>query len=187
MFPEIKELPQKPIAHLNILRGISKLAETGLIEISGLYIDKNNYGGRYIQWCESKYNVPPKNWPYYLRMYLLRHLLEIHFSDKPLVGNDEIDLVLDRVLLSESQRENLLNYLNSKTPTKLITPFKIPPIKTLTEADSQYVGALQLTHILAELLNDFARNRIIDEKLELASHFKVVQFLGYKQPNTSEG
>lgn len=180
MFPEIKNLPQKPIAHLNLLRGLNSLAQAGLVQISGLYINKNRYGGRYLHWIDDDNMIPDREWRYYLRNYLLRHLLEIHFSEKSSTDED-IDLVLDRVLLSEEQRNNTLAYLNSKIPRTLERVFAIPQIKFLTIADSKYVGALQLVHIIADLIKNCATGRITDEQKKLSMQFRMTEFIGHKK------
>jgi hypothetical protein len=182
MFPEVKDLPQKPIAHLNLLRGISSLAEARLIEISGLFIDKSQYGGRYLQWIDEDNEVSETEWPYYLRNYLLRHLLEMHYEGKTAV-NEDVDLVLDRVMLTEAQRGNTLSYLNSKTHIPLRQPFAIPPIKHLTIADSKYVGALQLVHIVADVIKNCARGKLTSDQKELMASFKIAQFIGHRKPD----
>lgn len=178
MFPEVHNLPQKPITHLNLLRGISALAETGLIAITGLYIEKETYGGRYLNWLEKELNIPQSEWPYYLRNYLLRHLLEAHFEGKTAV--EDTDLVLDRVTLTEDQRKNTIEYLNSKT-LALKKPFSLPAIKYLTVADSEYVGGLQLAHIIAELINSHANGKISAEQKELSQKFRIVKFEGHDE------
>jgi hypothetical protein len=73
-------LGNKPVRTLNLLRGLQELARNGIISASGLVISKENYGGRYLTWSDS--NITPNEWRYYLRNYLLRHLLEFHFTEK---------------------------------------------------------------------------------------------------------
>lgn len=178
MFAEVKKLPQQPIVSLNVLRGIAPLAEQGIIEASGLYLDKiMHYSGRYLTW--SDYGIPPPRWPYYLRNYLLRHLLENHFC-QGYYEDDSFDLILDRsgAGLTEIQRMNTLNYLNSSTAMKLREPFRIPPIKHLTEASSEYIEALQIAHLLAELVKGHAKNTIMPEQLELSQFLRIAEFLG---------
>lgn len=184
MFPEVANLPQKPIAHLNLLRGLNALSEAGLIEVSGLYIDKKRYGGRYLNWIEEELNISSEEWRYYLRNYLLRHLLEMHFSGKPNTNND-FDLVLDRIMLSEDQRKNTISYLQGKTAIPLKQPFSIPAIRHLTIADSEYVGGLQLTHIIADLVNNIANGKITKEQIELSNPFRIAEFIGHKKPDTT--
>lgn len=178
MFAELKKLPQMPIVCLNLLRGIAPLAEQGLIKASGIYIDKARYGGRYLTW--SDIDIPPHEWRYYLRNYVLRHLLEHHFSQEHSLV-DTVDLILDRIELTEEQRINTLNYLNSSAPIPLRQPFDIPKIGYLTIADSEYVEALQLTHLLADLLKNYAKGTIMPEQVEFSQFLKVVEFLGHKQ------
>jgi len=183
MFAEVKKLPQRPIVCLNLLRGIAPLAEQGLIEASGLYLDKTRYGGRYLTW--SDIDIPPHEWRYYLRNYVLRHLLEHHFSQGHSF-DDTVDLVLDRVELTEEQRINTLNYLNSSPPIPLRQPFAIPQIGYLTIADSEYVEALQIVHLLADLVRDYAKNTILPEQLELSQFLRVIEFLGHKKTDESK-
>ncbi len=183
MFAEVKELPQKYIVGLNLVRSIASFAEVGLIEASGLYIDKNRYGGRYLTWSDPEYDIPKKDWPYYLRNYLLRHLLEFHFAQN-LASDDEVDLILDRILLTEEQRVNTLSYLNSHTPIPLRQPFTIPHVKHLTIADSKYIGSLQIVHLLAELMKSCAKSKVHEEQSVLIKKFfRIVTFIGHKKPS----
>jgi len=180
MFAELKELPQQYIIGLNLLRGITSLAEVGLVEASGLYINKSQYGGRYLTW--SDYGIPESEWAYYLRNYLLRHLLEFHFTSKT-TPDGGVDLVLDRIPRAEQQRANTLSYLNSQTEILLRHPFCIPRIEHLTSADSKYVGGLQIAHILADLVKSSANNEVSKEQLELMNKFfEIKEFIGHKKP-----
>lgn len=110
-----------------IVEGLSELARSDLVKVSGLCLTKQYYGGRYLNWLES--DVPQNEWPLFLRHYLLRHLLELHFSR--VQDSVSIELVLDRVSLSESQRANLIRYLDSKPEIPLSQPFAIPRIEEL--------------------------------------------------------
>jgi hypothetical protein len=175
MFAEVKKLPQRPIVCLNILRGVAPLAEQGLVEASGLYIDKARYGGRYLTWADA--SIPRHSWRYYLCNYILRHLLEFHFSSGTW-PNDTIDLVLDRVPLKEEQRVNTLEYLNSSSRIPLKRDFNIPRIAYLTTADSEYVEALQVVHLFADLVRDAAKSVISPEKSEVSQFLKIAAFLG---------
>jgi hypothetical protein len=177
MFAELKKLPQKPIVSLNLLRGIEPLAKAGLIKASGIYIDKAQYGGRYLKW--SDIDIPEHEWRYYLRNYVLRHLLEYHFSQGCVV--DTVDLVLDRIELTEEQRINTLNYLNSSNLIPLRQPFGIPPIRYLTIADSEYVEALQIAHLLADLVKSYAKGTVMTDLAELSHFLQIAEFLGRKQ------
>ncbi|MGA7677399.1 MAG: DUF3800 domain-containing protein [Dehalococcoidia bacterium] len=161
----------------NILQALSTLSEAGHIMASGLYIDKSTYGGRFLNWSELE--IPQKEWPYYLRNYLLRHLLEYHFS-LPNVDNDEIDLVTDRILLTDNQRRNTVNYLNSKTEIQLEKPFPIPPVKHLTIADSEYICGLEIAHVLADVVNKIAEGAS-PEYLNMVKFMSVQKFDGHTE------
>ncbi len=180
MFAELKESPQQHFVGLNLLRGITSLAEAKIIEVSGLYINKSQYGGRYLTW--SDYGIPKSRWAYYIRNYLLRHLLEFHFTNKS-TSDGKIDLILDRISLTELQRVNTLSYLNSETEIPLKQPFSMPHIGYLTIADSKYVGCLQVVHMLADLVNGSANNKVSKEQLGLMNKFfRIKEFIGHKKP-----
>jgi hypothetical protein len=162
----------------NVLRGLNELARNGLITASGLYIDKRDYGGRYIEW--SDIDVAPKEWAYYLRNYLLRHLLEFHFKETTRT-TEPIDLVLDRVSLNQNQQKNTFDYLNSQTDIPLRAKFGIPPVAYLTLADSEYVGGLEIAHVLADLLQQIAKENTTEKIKSLSSFMKTEHFFGHKQ------
>jgi hypothetical protein len=168
LFTEIKAGPSRRSAQ-RILEGLEVLAEEGLVRATGLCLTKERYGGRYLSWCEAP--IPPAQWALFLRHYLLRHLLEYHFSYGTVPA--QIDLVLDRVSLSEAQRLNLLQYLaGSRT-----RPLRIPRIEQLTVADSKYVGGLQIAHVLAEVVREVADGSA--QATEAASGFiSLASFIG---------
>jgi len=171
-------LGQHSIRALMLLRGLQELSNNCIVSASSLYIDKKHYGGRYLTW--SDVDVPSSEWAYYLRNYLLRHLLEFHFS-VPGITDEVIDLVLDRILLDGSKRENTLNYLNSKTAIPLREPFKIPPITYLTIADSEYVGGLETAHVLADVTRELAKGTISQSVTEVANFIRVKHFVGHEK------
>ena len=163
---------------LDLMRGLRELANNGIILASGLFINKGDYGGRYLKW--SDVDVPKREWRYYLRNYLLRHLLELHFSgNRSLV--DTVDLVLDRVTLSESQRKETYDYLNSKTRQPLREPFAIPHIEYLTIGDSEYVGGLEIAHVLANILRGKIKGEITPEVTEVSDFVRIEHFVGHKE------
>lgn len=145
---------ENTIRAFNILRGLKELAVRKVLSASALYIIKSDYGGRYLTW--SDYGIPEDKWRYFLRNYLLRHLLEHHFSANIPSGN--IDLVLDRVRLSDDQLINTRRYLNSEVELK--EHFSIPPIRYVTNADSEYVGGLAIAHLLVETVKRRIKNDI---------------------------
>ncbi len=168
-------LGRQPVRALSLLRGLKELARNGIVFASGIYITKENYGGRYLTWSDT--DVPPSEWPYYLRNYLLRHLLEFHFSEVN-TETESVDLVLDRVLLSESQRKNTLDYLNSRTAIPLKQSFAIPAISHLTIADSEYVGGLEVAHVLADILKKHSTETIPENIKEVSDFMRVKEFVG---------
>ncbi len=171
-------LGQESIRALNLLRGVQELARHKVVSASGLFINKENYGGRYLTW--SDIYVPPSEWPYYLCNYLLRHLLEFHFLEVN-TRTEPVDLVLDRVLLSESQRKNTFEYLNSKTAIPLRQPFVIPTILHLTIADSEYVGGLEIAHVLADILKETIKGDITPEVKAVSDFVRIKHFVGHKE------
>jgi hypothetical protein len=163
---------------LDLMRGLKELANHGVILASGLFINKGDYGGRFLKWSDT--DVPKSEWEYYLRNYLLRHLLELHFSNNSSLA-DTVDLVLDRVTLSENQRKNTYDYLNSKTGKPLREPFAIPPIEYLTIGDSEYVGGLEIAHVLANILRETIKGEITPEVRAVSDFVRIEHFVGHKR------
>jgi len=163
---------------LELMRGLKELANHGVISASGLYINKEDYGGRYLKW--SDVNVLPGEWTYYLRNYLLRHLLEFHFETVDTIG-EPIDLVLDRVILTERQRENTHAYLNSRTKIPLREPFSTPPVEHLTICDSEYVGGLEIAHVLADTLRETIKGDITPEVKAVSDFVRIKHFVGHRE------
>ena len=120
--------------------------------------------------------IPESEWTYYLRNYLLRHLLEFHYQDRD-IDTFTIDLVLDRIMLTEIQRKNTLSYLNSNPEIGLKRVFSIPHIEHLTIADSKYVNCLQISHILTDMVKNIASGKMTEAQAEYVStYFKVMKF-----------
>jgi hypothetical protein len=185
IFDEFKTRPPKKGGYSStehLIRGLASFADYNYIAASGLFINKNHYGGRFLSWTEL--DIPPDEWPYYLRNYLMRHLLEFHFSDEN-IPRDDIDLVLDRIMLTENQRQNTIQYLNSKAPIPLKEPFLIPKILHLTIADSEYTDGLQIAHLLADIVKKYAKGRELPKKyIELRGFLNVIGFIGHKNSTT---
>ncbi len=171
-------LGPQSVRAFNLLSGLGELEKSDLIAASSLYINKKDYGGRYLEWSET--GVPQHDWAYYLRNYLLRHLLEFHFSACSII-TEPVDLVVDRILLTESQRKNTLDYLNSITAIPLREPFKIPAIAYLTLADSQYVGGLEIAHVLADVIRERLKGTISENMAGLSSFMRIEHFVGHKK------
>jgi hypothetical protein len=160
---------------LDLMRGLKELANHGVISASGLYINKEDYGGRYLTWSDVE--VTQGEWAYYLRNYLLRHLLELHFSSSNSL-TDPVELVLDRGIVAE--RQNTYDYLNSKTKIPLRESFSIPPIRHLTICDSEYVGGLEIAHVLADILKETIKGDITPEVKAVSDFVRIKHFVGHK-------
>jgi hypothetical protein len=106
--------------------------------------------------------------------------LELHFSNNSSLA-DTVDLVLDRVTLSENQRKNTYDYLNSKTGKPLREPFAIPPIEYLTIGDSEYVGGLEIAHVLANILRETIKGEITPEVRAVSDFVRIEHFVGHKR------
>lgn len=163
---------------LNLLRGLKELQRNGVLSASSLYINKEDYGGRYLKWSES--GVPQGLWPHFLRVYLLRHLLEFHFADMD-ITSITIDLVLDRITLAGGNRENMHDYLNSKTIVPLKHPFRIPSIQYLTIAGSEYTGGLEIAHLLCDMLKRTIKGTANHTLVGLSSFMKIKHFIGHRE------
>lgn len=161
-----------------ILRALASLSEKNHIICTGLYINKSSYGGRYLEWSESA--IPQKLMTYRLRNYLLRHLLEFHFGHED-VPKTATDIILDRVELSESQRIETFNYLNSRTVRPLEKPFALPEITHLTIADNEYICGLELAHILADVVKKKAEAKLSVEYSKFVEFIRMKEFIGHKK------
>ena len=167
-----------PIRALNLLRGLKEYARNEIISASGLYIDKIDYGGRYLNWADSY--VVKDEWPYYLRNYIVRHLLEFHFNN-PNVSGEIIDLVIDRVTLNEERIKNTHDYLNSRIRRHADIPFKIPHIEFITMADDEYVGGLEIAHLFSDVLRELIKGTASGVIKELTDFMRFNHFMGGKK------
>ncbi len=167
---------ERPYRILNLLRGLKELANDDIIKASGLYIQKAKYCGAYLNWAN--YGIPSTEWPHYLRNYVLRHALEFHFMDYN-TPDKPVEIILDRVIITEDQKINTGRYLNSETPKPLREKFKIPPILHFTLADSQYVRGLWVAHVLADMLRLQIKGEMNSMIEDLSSFMKTQCFLGH--------
>ena len=163
----------------DLIRGLNTLSSKEVIKASGIYIHKEHYGGQYLRWTDK--DAKKEEWAYFLRNYLLRHLLEFHFEGREIPANDEVDMILDRVMLNEGQRKNTIAYLNSETAMRLERRFAIPPIKHLTVASADYVCGLEIAHILADIVKQKAMGEVSEKYGELIQFVRIKEFEGHKQ------
>lgn len=169
---------ERPYRILNLLRGLKELADSGIITASGLFIQKSRYGGAYLEWAD--YDIPNSSWPYYLRNYILRHALEFHFTDCNTLDKP-VEIILDRVIITEEQKKDTIKYLNSQTTIPLRESFRIPPILHFTLADSEYVHGLWVAHVLADMLRLQIKNDTQPMIEDLSSFMKTLCLLGHNQ------
>jgi hypothetical protein len=142
-FKEFESLPSGSDLS-RFLIPVIQMQMDGLIKCSGVYLDKNTYGGRYLRMQPGReINA------IYFRNYVHRKLLEFHFSLYP-VEQKSIELIFDRYEMSKESISNLEHYLDAN--------WNIPKIKHITHADSVYCEALQLTSQLVNSLKDFVFN-----------------------------
>ncbi len=177
IFGEIKKLDIKQELIVMLLKGLNTLANQNHIAASGIMIDKSKYGGRYVNWIEDEY--PQTEWPYHLRNYLLRHLLEFHFA-RPGINWQEIDLIYDRITLTAAQIKNTHNYLNSMTTVPLKETFKIPAIAHFTLVDNTYVCGLEIAHLLTKAMHRQIYS-FTPEFFEMTQFLNVVGFIGHQK------
>jgi hypothetical protein len=83
--------------------------------------------------------------------------------------------------LNQNQQKNTFDYLNSQTDIPLRAKFGIPPVAYLTLADSEYVGGLEMAHVLADLLQQIAKENTTEKIRSLSSFMKTEHFIGHKQ------
>jgi len=164
----------------NVLVQLAELADHGVAHMSGFYLHKKHYRGRYYTWSDIG-SAPASQWPHRLRNYLLRKALEFHYDGR-VVDGYSIDVVLDRIALNAKQRENLEAYLASRKGIVLQEPFRLPKIDYVTISDSAYTGGLQLAHVMAELVKKCAAGALGDEADYMLHCFRVAEFLGHEKP-----
>jgi len=161
----------------NVLTQLAELAQAGLVCMSGFYLNKDQYAGRYLTWCDIG-SAPRWQWPHRLRAYVLRKALEFHYDGRP-IDDRSIDLVLDRIALSHRQRQNLEDYLTSQKGIVLNEPFHLPKIDYITISDSSYTGGLQLAHIMTDIVKRCAAGTLPADVPLLLQCFRVVEFTGH--------
>ncbi|MEF3692138.1 MAG: DUF3800 domain-containing protein [Candidatus Moraniibacteriota bacterium] len=102
------------------------------VKASAVFVNKKNYKGNYLEDNELYKKDPIK-----FRHFVLRRLLEFHFS-KEKAQSREIELVVDRFHSDESKEQQLRNYLRDIRITTL------PEFIHIIQADSRYVEMLQI-------------------------------------------
>ena len=118
---------------------------------SAVYLEKTNYNGRYLKAGGSRQQSPVR-----FRNYILRCLLEHHFSMTSLKSN-QYDLVLDRIEITREETDNLQSYIAGN--------YNIPTPTNITHASSIYVDGLQVVHHIANSFKDVVSGGDIPEEV----------------------
>ena len=168
------DLRKQPL--IEIFAQLDQLSAIGVVRCSGLYIDKLRYKGRYLTWSDVNFSRR-SDWAHHLRNYLLRIALEHHYQPYE-VADRSIDLVLDRIALNVEQHRNLEDYLANRVPTRDGGRFRLPAMTYLTISDSQYTGALQIAHVLADVVKHYAKQPIALHRMTAVEFMRVSEFLG---------
>ena len=163
-----------------IFARLDELASKQIIRRSGLYIDKQRYGGRYLTWSDVELARKP-DWAHFLRNYLLRVALEHHYQPYE-VDDRRIDVILDRIAVNVEQHRNLEDYLANRATIPRRALFRLPELEYLTISDSRYTGALQIAHVLANVVKQYAKQAIDAGSATPVGFVRVCQFLGSPQP-----
>lgn len=172
------DLRRQPL--MGIFSQLKELAAQDVVRCSGLYIDKHRYGGRYLTWSDVDF-AQKSDWAHHLRNYLLRVALEHHYEPYGVEGRS-IDLVLDRIAVNVEQHRNLEDYLANRPTVPRREPFRLPRLEYLTISDSQYTGALQIAHVVADVVKRYARMIIPADNSAPIEFIRVSAFLGSPEP-----
>jgi len=167
---------------VNVMKQFKELSGAGILSVSGLYINKTRYKGRYLSWSDIDLPASAER-AHYLRNYLLRQALEYHYSPGP-IDSRRIDLVIDRIAVNSAQRANLEDYLMGKMPLK--EEFKIPSIDHVTIADSSYIEGLQMAHNVADVVKRMAVGNFDNEVAMETDVIRITEFLGTEQSSEKD-
>lgn len=138
---ELKSTSLSPDQKESISEIILSVAGETFVHASAVYVDKSRYEGKYL----GKDELPPDGTRF--RNHIARELLEFHFSQfSP--QSPEIELIFDRIYLSEKQERRLRNYLSNDQPKSL------PSFKFIIQADSRYVELLQVADWIAGVVKE---------------------------------
>ena len=172
------DIERQPLTGL--FEELRNLSSSDLVRCSGLYVDKQRYGGRYLTWSDVDF-VRESDWTHHLRNYLLRVALERHYGPYA-VDDRSIDLILDRISVNVEQHRNLEDYLSNRNTVPRREPFRLPPLEYLTISDSRYTGALQIAHVLANVVKVHAKATLDVNRTGPVGFVRVVRFPGTTAP-----
>jgi hypothetical protein len=120
---------------------ILSVAGETFIAASAIYVDKNQYAGKYLGKNSSLFDTVK------FRNNITRKLLEFHFSHI-LQQSREIELIFDRMYPNEGRERQLQKYLR----TKELLP--LPNFNFIIQADSRYVELLQVADWVAGVVKE---------------------------------
>ncbi len=149
---ELERYMQKDMEKLRELFDIT--AHHSSVLYYSFYLDKSAYIGPYLQRIgvgKHDYN------PFKFRNFIVRKALEKVCRDitpalLALTQEPEIELVFDRYLASESDEQNLKEYLRGN--------YKLPNFLHIVQVDSEYSDLAQVS----DLLGKFVKKTVFDEK-----------------------
>lgn len=151
---------------------IAKLVEHSRVIAAFVSITKGRYSGPWLRdGVDSRGNRVPADLNF-LRNYLVRKGLDLLFDG--VAGTEAtLDLVLDRVGLSDAQVLNLGRYLRGEFNQH--GPFDFPAPTHVTHADSRYVEGLQVADHVAKLSHRIARVEDCEAQRALSRPFLRMQ------------
>jgi hypothetical protein len=103
------------------------LMEEG-VSCTVVHLDKAAYTGPYLG------TTGKKPWPTRFRNFVLRLLLENHFTENPVANKINLELIFDRVSLAKKDREEMERYISGN--------WNLPTIQYYTHVDSEYTDAI---------------------------------------------
>ena len=129
-----------------VISDVSRSVVAGRYRVAAVLIAKDRYSGPWLRpGFDQRGQALPAD-PTFLRNYLVRKALALLFD-----GYDEsaiVELVLDRVAVSDEQIINLRDYLKGHF-AQYEDGFAFPTVTHVTHADSVYVEGLQLADHVA--------------------------------------
>lgn len=173
------DIERQPVTGL--FQKLTDLSSECMVRCSGLYIDKHLYGGRYLTWSDVEF-AKESDWAHHLRNYLLRVALEHHYEQQALDGCS-IDLILDRISVNVEQHRNLEDYIANRDSIPRREPFRLPRLEYLTISDSRYTGALQVAHLLANVVKAHAKATLDVGRADEMRFVRVLRFAGASAPS----
>ncbi len=138
---ELKSTKMRPEEKERIPEIILSVAGEAFVRASAVYVNKGQYLGKYLR----NDGLPPDGARF--RNHIARELLEFHFAHFP-QQSSEIELIFDRIHLSDSREYQLKQYLRNEQPKSL------PTFKFIAQADSRYVELLQIADWVAGVVKE---------------------------------